>query len=134
MQFLPYSIIRDASQYQEDVIRLLYVLNCSQPDSKITFAQLASALLATGLSPRLLYEHASAGHYTEAMARLDEALGLPTKPISYVEVAPFGMEEYEHIMQRLIDANKEEVSAPVQEVKVKQKVPYYQKNKDKWWK
>ena len=134
MQFLPYSLaassIASARQYEEDVIRLLL---CLQPDVKIAFTQLDSALLHTGLSPRLLYEHASAGRYTPEMAQLDAELGLPVKPVYVEEIAPVGMEEYEYIMQRLIDMGKE-APEPLQPVKPKQKVPYYAKNKNKWWK
>ncbi len=68
-----------ASQYEEDAIHLLYIIQSLNPEAHITFAQLDGALIRSGLSPRSLYEQAEAGRYTSDMARLDIELGLPAK-------------------------------------------------------
>jgi hypothetical protein len=77
--FMP---LRNASEYKEKIVQLLFLIRELNPESKLTFNELGGALLRTGLSPRMLYEHASAGWYTREMARLDEALGLPVKEVT----------------------------------------------------
>jgi hypothetical protein len=115
-----------ASQYEEDVYQLLSLIQCLHPNTDLTFTALDGALIRTNLSPRLLYEQASAGRYTPEMARLDADLGLPVKPI-VEEVAPFTAEECLHIMQRLIDESRpKQLPAPLPS---KSKAPYYQRNK-----
>lgn len=77
--FAPY---HGASQYEEDAIRLFSLIQVLNPQAKITFNELDGALIRTGLSPRLLYEYASAGRYTREMARFIQALGLPVKEVT----------------------------------------------------
>ncbi len=77
--FTPY---RGSHASQYDAVQLLLLIQALDPASRITFDDLDAALIRTGLSPRSLYEQATAGRYTRDMARLDKELGLPVKEVT----------------------------------------------------
>jgi hypothetical protein len=106
------ALVAGLARREEEIIKLMCVL-----PGKYRYEQLDGALIRTGLSPRMLYEHASAGRYTEAMARLDAEPGLPVKEVSVTETDNFA----------------EEIPTP-HPTKKTNKIPYYHKSKGKWWK
>ncbi len=169
--FMPY-YAGYASQYEEDVVRLLSIIKDLNPEAHITFAQLDGALIRSGLSPRSLYEQAITGRYTTDMARLDTELGLPAKAttpecVGYWQQQLVEMAKRDGKSQEIIDsidadldralasglglyANKEDIAHSIVQInnaystplpnidaepeKPASKAPYYQKDKQKWWK
>jgi len=132
-----------ASQYEEDLHQLFSLIKTLNRYSQITLYQLDSALICTGLSPRSLYEQASTGRYTADMARLDEEFGFPVQPITPLSFGEAVQQlvtmagESEAAMGKLGAAIMELANIPDQPVASKmvtERTPYYQKNKQKWWK